>query len=55
MFCFDPLSYLATEKLDDHELSDQFVTVLCLDLSHTMAGTSLKKQRAEAEKIVESK
>ncbi|XP_056022439.1 uncharacterized protein LOC125649616 isoform X2 [Ostrea edulis] len=44
----------ATEKLDDHELSDQFVTVLCLDLSHTMAGTLLKKQRAEAEKIVEN-
>ncbi|XP_061168953.1 uncharacterized protein LOC133178222 [Saccostrea echinata] len=44
----------ATEKLDKGEISDQFCTVLCLDLSHSMAGNPIKQQRKEAERIVQS-
>jgi hypothetical protein len=42
------------EKFDG-EISDPFVTVLILDLSHSMAGSSLKQQRAAAETILQSK
>ncbi|XP_065943061.1 uncharacterized protein [Magallana gigas] len=43
-----------TRELDDDEKLDEFCTVLCVDVSHSMAGEPFEEQRAEAKKIIEA-
>lgn len=42
-----------TRPLDDAEISEQFCTVLCVDLSHSMAGQPIKDQATLAAKIIQ--
>lgn len=44
-----------TRELDDDEKLDEFCTVLCVDVSHSMAGEPFEEQRTEAKKIIEGK
>lgn len=39
--------------LDDAEISEKFCTVLCVDLSHSMAGQPIKDQATLAERIIQ--
>lgn len=43
-----------TRELDDDEKLDEFCTVLCVDMSRSMAGEPFEEQRAEAKKIIEA-
>nr|XP_034325149.1 uncharacterized protein LOC105343823 isoform X1 [Crassostrea gigas]XP_034325150.1 uncharacterized protein LOC105343823 isoform X1 [Crassostrea gigas]XP_034325151.1 uncharacterized protein LOC105343823 isoform X1 [Crassostrea gigas] len=43
-----------TRELNDDEELDEFCTVLCLDVSHSMAGEPFEEQRAEAKKIIKA-
>lgn len=42
-------------RLDDAEISEKFCTVLCVDLSLSMAGQPIKDQATLAAKIVQGK
>lgn len=42
-----------TRPLDDVEISEKFCTVLCVDLSHSMAGQPIKDQATLATKIIQ--
>ncbi|XP_034325144.2 uncharacterized protein [Magallana gigas] len=42
-----------TRPLDDAEISEKFCTVLCVDLSHSMAGQPIKDQATLAAKIIQ--
>ncbi|XP_062619497.1 uncharacterized protein LOC134281054 [Saccostrea cucullata] len=44
----------ATEKLGKGEMPDQFCTVMCLDLSRSMAGNPIKQQLREAERVLQN-